>query len=33
MMHLKKHPQEDAVGESLSLTVQEVVAEAHGQLD
>ena len=33
LMHLKKHPQEDAVGESLSLTVQEVVAEAHGQLD
>lgn len=33
LMHLKKHPQEDAVGESLSVTVQEVVAEAHGQLD
>jgi 23S rRNA (cytidine1920-2'-O)/16S rRNA (cytidine1409-2'-O)-methyltransferase len=33
LMHLKKHPQEEAVCESLSVTVQEVVAEAHGQLD
>lgn len=33
LLHLKKHPQGSDVPNSLQMSVEEVVAQAHGQLD
>lgn len=33
LLHLKKHPQGSEVPNSLQISVEEVVAQAHGQLD
>ena len=33
LIHLKKHPEGTEVSDSLQVSVNEVVAEAHGQLD
>lgn len=33
LLHLKKHPEGEMVSDSLAVSVEEVVAQAHGQLD
>ena len=33
LLHLKKHPEGTGVTDSLKVSVEAVVAEAHGQLD
>ena len=33
LLHLKKHPEGTGVNDSLKVSVEAVVAEAHGQLD
>ena len=33
LLHLKKHPEGTEVPDSLQVSVEDVVAEAHGQLD
>ena len=33
LLHLKKHPEGSQVPDSLQVSVEEVVSQAHGQLD
>lgn len=33
LLHLKKHPEGETVSDSLDVSVEEVVTQAHGQLD
>lgn len=33
LLHLKKHPEGIQVSDSLQVSVEEVVSQAHGQLD
>jgi 23S rRNA (cytidine1920-2'-O)/16S rRNA (cytidine1409-2'-O)-methyltransferase len=33
LLHLKKHPMGTEVSDSLAVSVEEIVAQAHGQLD